>query len=283
MKEAFLERMKDLPVMPEVAARVLSLKEAGVGFRELESIIKVDPALTARILKVANSALYARQKEITSLQMAISLLGFTNIRNLVLLVTASSFFPRMKRSAFHQAFWRHSILSAFLSRNFTQACAGGSAAEEAFIAGLLHDIGQAALFSHAPEQYQRALETEKLGAMSLETIEEQLFEVNHRDLGGALLRKWNFPDLYADAAEQHESLNVTSAHKTVILLVTVACLLAARIGGQVLTPARADLLAQIMPYTCFAAISPESLAQEQAWQLSQDPLYRECQELFGIR
>jgi putative nucleotidyltransferase with HDIG domain len=284
MVDTFLDKVKDLPVMPEVTARLLNLKEAGmeISFRELEGIIKVDPGLTSRILKIANSALYARQREITSLQMAITMLGFNNIRNLVFLLTASGLFPRMRRSGFHAAFWKHAILSAFLSRSMTVRCARAAGAEEAFIAGLLHDIGQAVLFNNAPEEYERALETERLGAMSLESIEEQMFGVDHRRVGGALLKRWNFPELFADVAEEHESLNVTSPHKGAVILVSVACLTAEMISEPGAAARKTGLLAALLPYTCLAGNDPSTLAQAYAAELGRDPLYQEYQKLFGV-
>jgi putative nucleotidyltransferase with HDIG domain len=281
--ESTLDRVKDLPVMPEVAAKVMQLKEGGreVSFRELEGMIKVDPGLTAKILKIANSALYARQREVTNLQTAITLLGFQNIRSLIMLLTASRMFPRMASSSFQPAFWRHSIVSAFLSRSLAQRCAKGSPAEEAFIAGLLHDIGQAVLFNADPEQYGQALEAEKLGAIELEGIEEQMFGVTHRQIGGALLRRWNFPALYSDAAEEHETLNITSPHKTLIILVSVACLLSEVIAAGSLTALRAGLLSRLLPYTCVDGADPAELARACAAELARDPLYVEYAGLFA--
>ena len=213
--------------MPEVAAKVMNLAEGGhdISFTELERIIKADSGLTARILKIANSALYARQREIKSLQMAITLLGFKNIKILVLLVTASNLFPQLRKSGFHEAYWKHSILSAFFSKKLAVKCGRSDIAEEAFIAGLLHDIGQVVLACSSPEQYRQALEAERLGALLLETIEEQMFDANHRDVGGALLKKWNFPELYADVALEHETINIGSPHKTLVILVSVSSIL----------------------------------------------------------
>lgn len=283
MLEDWLQNAKDLPVMPEVAAKVMNLRKGGkeISFMELEGIIMVDPGLTSKILKIANSALYARQKEITSLQTAITLLGFRNIRNLVLLLTASSMFPRMRTSSFHARFWNQGILAAFLSRSFVVRCAKGTGAEEAFIAGLLHDIGQAILYNDAPEEYERALEAEKLGNMSRETIEEQFFGVNHRQLGGALLKRWNFPEFYADVAEEHESLHITSPHKATVILVSVACLIAEMIADEGLRPLKAELLAALLPYTCLAGSDAATLARGYAAELAKDPLYQEYQKLFG--
>lgn len=165
----FLDRVKDLPVIPGVAAKLMNLEEGGIeiSFKELEGILKVDPGLTSKLLKIANSALYARQREITSLQMAISLVGFKTIKSLVLVLTASSLFPQMKKSAFHARFWRYCILSAFLSRGITVRCYKAAEAEEAFIAGLLHDIGQAILYNSNPRTYEQALETSRQGSNTL--------------------------------------------------------------------------------------------------------------------
>jgi HD-like signal output (HDOD) protein len=283
VKESHLELVRDLPVVPAVAARVINLKEEGreVSFKEIEGIIKMDPGLTSKILKIANSALYARQREITSLQMAITMLGFKNIKNLILLLTASGMFPRMSRSAFYASFWRHGILSAFLARGLAVQCAKGAGAEEAFIAGLLHDIGQAVLFSESPEDYERALEAEKLGAMSLETIEEQLFGTDHRWIGGALLRKWNFPDLYADVAEEHETLSVASPHKASVILISVACLVAELIDASSLSPLKERTLAELLPYTCLAGADVSALGKRYAEELARDPQYKEYQTLFA--
>jgi len=284
VKEKYLDRVKDLPVMPEVAAKVLNFTESKteMSFKQLESIIKVDPGLTVKILKIANSALYARQREIKSLQMAITLLGFKNIKSLVLLITASSLFPRIRSSGFYAAYWKHSILSAFLSRSIAARCGRNDMAEDAFIGGLLHDIGQAILFNASPEEYAKALEAERLGALLLETIEEQMFGTTHKEIGGALLGKWNFPQLYADVALEHESLNVTSPHKSLVILVSVACILSEKVEGDAVPPLKQELLAQLLPYTCVPAAEAEALASGFAAEISRDPLYREYRNMFGL-
>jgi putative nucleotidyltransferase with HDIG domain len=284
LAEQYLDRIRDLPVMPEVAAKVMNLTEGklGISFKELEAIIKVDPALTAKILKIANSALYARQREVKSLQTAITLLGFKNIKSLVLLISASNMFPRMRKSGFHKPYWKHSLVSAFLSKNLAVRCGRAEAAEEAFIAGLLHDIGQAALFTSAPEQYMQALEAEKLGALLLETIEEQVFGMNHRQVGGALLAKWNFPTPLVDVAREHESLNISSSHKSLVTLVSVACLLGERIEAGSLGPIKEEVFLQLLPYTCVSPAEVSDLAASYAAEMGQDRFLQEYRTLFDL-
>lgn len=284
VKEHYLDTIRDLPVMPEVAAKVMHLTEGrlDISFGELERIIKADPGLTARILKIANSALYARQKEIKSLQMAITLLGFNNIKVLVLLVTASNLFPLLRQSGFHVAYWKHSILSAFLSKNLAARCGRADIAEDAFIAGLLHDIGQVVLACAAPERYQQALDAERLGALLLETIEEQMFDANHREVGGGLLKKWNFPDLYADVALEHDTINIGSSHKTLVILVSVAGILSEKLDAGVITPMKQELLEKLLPYTCLSPQQADEYIAACAAELSQDRLFQEYKTLFDI-
>jgi HD-like signal output (HDOD) protein len=270
--------------MPEVAAKVMNLAEGGrdISFTELERIIKADSGLTARILKIANSALYARQREIKSLQMAITLLGFKNIKILVLLVTASNLFPQLRKSGFHEAYWKHSILSAFFSKKLALRCGRSDIAEEAFIAGLLHDIGQVVLACFSPEQYRQALEAEHLGALLLETIEEQMFDANHREVGGALLKKWNFPELYADVALEHETINIGSPHKTLVILVSVSSILSEKLTwGEIAGPKR-ELLAALLPHTCLTLAQIDDFISACSAELAQDGLFQEYKLLFDI-
>ena len=142
--------------------------------KELENIIKVDPGLTAKVLKVSNSALYARQKEIKNLQTAITLLGFKNIKSLILLVTASAFFKKDRKSEFYQDFWKHSIFSAFMARTIATKCKKIDIAETVFICGLLHNVGRAVLFIADPEKYKEVLEMEKNKSDWIENFEQKL-------------------------------------------------------------------------------------------------------------
>lgn len=280
----YIEQLKDIPVMPEVSAKVVRLTEdkLEISFRELESIIKTDPGLTAKILKIANSALYARQREIKNLQMAITLLGFKNIKSLVLLVTASGFFPHVRKTEFFRLYWSHSLISGFLARKIAVRCNRNDLSEEAFIAGLLHDIGQPVLYNANRADYEAVLAEEKEGAAPLETIEEKLFGANHREVGGALLRKWNLPDIYADTALEHESLNITSPHKTLIIFVSVACLLSEPIVYIRMADYKRDILSKLLPYTCLGAGAMDAFLATAIEELKKDPLFKEYQNLLGV-
>ncbi len=284
MIEKYTNYIKDLPVMPEVATKVLSIAEDGldISFKDLENIIKLDPGLTAKILKIANSALYARQREIKNLQMAITLLGFKNIKSLILLVTASNLFSKMKKTTFHKKFWRHSIMTAFLSKNITIRCRKNEYAEEAFLGGLLHDIGQAVFFNYDRERYLEILEKEKANIEPLEKLEVDAFNVDHRDVGAAVLAKWNFPEVFVDIAKEHDRLNITSSHKSVIITVTVGGLLSEKLGFGIFADDKKELYSKILPYSCLKQEDIEYFETSFVGELQKDPLFRDCKNLFGI-
>jgi len=281
----YIQYMKDLPVMPEVASKILSIAEDSldISFKELENIIKVDPGLTAKILKIANSALYARQREIKNLQMAITLLGFKNIKSLVLLVTASNFFLRMKKSVFHNTFWKHSLITAFFAKNIAIRCRRNDMAEEAFLSGLLHDIGQAVFFNYDSKKYMEILKIEQETGRFLEKMEKNEFGSDHREVGAAILEKWNFPRQYFDTAMEHASLNITSPHKSLVITISVADLLAEKLGFGVFTDTKRELYEKILPYSCLKKEDAEYYETNFFRELKKDTLFHDCQALFGIK
>jgi HD-like signal output (HDOD) protein len=284
MSEGFEKYLKNMPIMPDVATKILSIAEdrLEISFKELEDIIKIDPGLTAKILKIANSAIYARQREIKSLQTAITLLGFKNLKSLVLLVTASGAFARYKQDPFFQTFWKHSILSAFLARHMAIRCNRKDASEECFVAGLLDDIGQVAFYNAGRERYQPVIGALIEGRTAVEQIEQEIYGVDHRIVGAALLKSWSFPDLYVDTAREHLSLNVTSAHKALIFIVSAADLMGDLIRVGSLDSDSQRLMDELIPRTELTDNDIQYYQSSFLADMQKDPLFLECRGLFGI-
>ena len=285
MNEGFEKYLKSIPILPDVATKILSIAEdkLDISFKELEDIIRVDPGLTAKILKIANSAMYARQREIKSLQMAITLLGFKNLKSLVLLVTASGTLARDRNDRFFQYFWKHSILTAFLARHMSVRCNRKDTAEDCFIAGLLHDIGQVAIYNADKQRYQPVVAALIEGKTAAEPAEEAIYGVNHRQIGASLLEKWSFPELYVDSAREHQSLNITSQHKATIFIVSSADLVAELIRVGVLEADSDQLLSELIQRTELTDGDLQYYKNSFMGDMQTDPLFLECGSLFGIR
>lgn len=225
--EDYSEYMKNLPVIPEIAVKILSIAEDNmdISFHDLEEIIKVDPALTAKVLKVANSALYARQSQINNLSRAISLLGFKTIKNLVLIISAASAFKVEGKLPFFRDFWKTAVLTAFYSRELANEFFDDSMAEDVFLSGLIHRIGQIALYRHNPEIYEDIIDHSKLDSINLSEVEKDYYEIDHRNLGANILNSWSFPEIFIDCAREYGYKNIISKYKKEIILVSLADLL----------------------------------------------------------
>lgn len=276
--------LKTIPVMPDVATKVLTFAEDldEVSFTELESLISMDPGLTAKVLKVANSALYARQQQITRLQTAISLMGFKAIKSLVMLLTASNMFSKKSVSAFYKYFWQHSLITAFISQKLCDISGNMRIREESFLAGLLHDIGQMSLYESKKNGYDEIMEYMNQNEEKTCEVENSIFGANHRDVGRKIMENWNFPAVFADTAGEHGNVNIQSPHKELIVLVSIADILTAvlhEIGFSDDTKKALD------PYLKYSGITLDQLSYFQdkfMIEMKDDSLFQECKSLFRL-
>ncbi len=274
--------------MPDVATKIMSMTEGNlqISFKELENVIKIDPGLSAKILKIANSALYARQREITNIQTAITLLGFKNLKSLVLLVTASNLLSNVHRTAFYRRFWSHSIHSAFMSRHMCLRSGLKEEAEEAFTGALLHDIGQVAFYNTDPQNYDELLKREGEASnegqsVSLLELEKETFGVDHRRLGASVFESWFFPQTFVDIAREHGSRNIVSPHKQTILVISIADLVVDRLGLG-FSKGNPALLDELLPVSPVNREDLDYYLGSYLADIRNDPLFQQCRELFGI-
>ncbi len=247
--------VKDLPIFPDVAVKILQLQEDNVdiSFKELGSIILLDPALTAKILKVANSALYARQREVTNLQQALALLGFKMVKSLVLLVSASNIYSKSRKLQFEATsatitkisismIWRHSVLTAFISKYIAIRKRFDEKKEDVFVAGLLHDIGRLVILENFKDKYEQYIAyLNTMQYTDICEIEEKIFNINHQNLGKSLLEKWNFPQELIDSVAQHHVVQVDSKYKLTVQIVGLANIFAKIIAHENLSQSDKDI------------------------------------------
>ena len=281
--ERYERYLANLPVIPEVATKILSVtdRDWNISFEQLENIIKIDPGLTAKILKIANSALYARQREISDVQQAIVLLGLKSIRSLVLLVAASNALRGRNGKEFYRQYWRHSIYSAFIARHLCLRTGMVESVEIAFLGGVLHDMGQVALFNTDPDSYLRVLAKSSDEFEDLVEQERATFGIDHRELGALAFRKWNFPDVYVDIAREHGGLNIVSSHKQVIMIISVATILANLRGAEL----NDDDEKRLTGFVSRLRLSESDVAYYRAQfriDIQNETLFQQCKEIFSI-
>jgi putative nucleotidyltransferase with HDIG domain len=188
-----LTRYKDLPTLPDVVARVMQIVSNPLTTAEdLNQVICLDPALTFKILRLANSAFYGFPREITTITQAVTTLGFNTIRNLALSVSVHKMmFADRDRGLFsYRDFWKHSVAVGVCSKLLAQRI-GYKNDENAFTAGLLHDIGKSLLERMDHGAFLSAIEASRADSRPLWMVEQDVLGVDHAAIGGRLAEIWN--------------------------------------------------------------------------------------------
>ena len=211
-----LEQMRNnenLHSLPQVLSEVL--EEVGKDDFTADSLARIilkDPSLTSRILKMANSPFYYRVTEIKTVHQAVSVLGVTTVKCLAL--STSVFNPDKIAAASGvdpKEFFAYSLCIASASERIARAVSNTSP-EEAFIAGLLHDIGILFLLHHYPDEYARIVRKE-IPAESLVDAEIAIFGIDHCDIGYHLAETWRLPDYVTESiADHHKQRSDKATH-----------------------------------------------------------------------
>ncbi len=205
--EIRMGRATTLPIFSNVVSQVLALTEnSDASARQYEQIIMQDTALTAKILRTANTAYYGGSGKINTLPRALSQLGSNTIRSICLTVAFQSALCSKQLNARFDAasFWQHSIAVACAAKVI--ACLARPALrEEAFTAGLVHDLGKLALCMFLPveaSQVYRAMETSKISQYEAERI---LLEITHQEIGRVAAERWSLPEIYYGPISSHHT------------------------------------------------------------------------------
>ena len=223
-----LSKIETLPAMPGIAGKVLEMVEgADTGAKDLQRIISNDPALTARILRVANSSYYCCGMDVNTLSEAVVILGFNTLRSLVVAASVRSLYVQKpvrgadsgkgtaRFKSRQKSLWEHSVACAAISRTIAKKT-GLEKPETAFVTGLLHDIGRLVICRQMPEEYERWLSQKEAvldgsagrsdspGAAVLES-ECDVFSFDHCQVGAAVAGKWRLSRDMVEVISNHHS------------------------------------------------------------------------------
>jgi putative nucleotidyltransferase with HDIG domain len=193
---------RNLPTIPTVLTQILSLVgNEDTSARDLVDVIERDQALTGRILRLANSAFFGQSRQVSTIPRAIMLLGFSTVRNLSLGVKVWEAVAGGIARQRVEELWQHAVTVAVATRTLAARlrCCDP---DEAFTAGLLHDVGRVVIASRFREMYWEAVG----GASEAEPVvalEQAAFAVDHAEVGAWLFEAWNLPSLIVEAVRQH--------------------------------------------------------------------------------
>ena len=227
----------ELPTIPEVAARVMRVVDdpnSSVG--DLRALIDQDVPLAANVLRVANSALYGFSGEIPSLPRAIALIGSRAVRNLVLSVSMKSTFRQF--GLMERLLWTHSTLAGPVTAALARHFRVGIDLDEAFTAGLLHDVGKNALANSHRDGYEEVVARVYNEKISFVQAERDHFGFDHAELGARVAERWKLPEHLITAIRgHHDSAAMTGppdaqGRLTALVAISTACLTRNGVGRR---------------------------------------------------
>jgi len=195
-------RIKDLPTLPSVLGKILSTAaDPDSSALDLGQHIAADQSLSATLLKLVNSAYYGFYRQISSVTQAIVMLGFLEVRNLTLTATAFRTLSKSSSDYDRTQLWRHSLATAMAAERLAKL--GKIEKEGTFEAGLLHDFGKVALDMLYPEAFRDAAKTAHSRGCYMHEAEQELFGLDHAEIGGLLGEHWNLPEPVVEAVRFH--------------------------------------------------------------------------------
>jgi HD-like signal output (HDOD) protein len=221
--QELIANLGDLPPLPQVASQVLRVSaDPDANAEDLRKVIAMDQALTSQILKISNSAMFGMVREVTTLTQAIMTLGFSTIKSVVIASSAKNLYHRGTVGLQERLIWEHALVSAIASRSFAKSLRFPRI-EEAFIGGLLHDIGKSVLGVKFPERYGMLLRSvynkEGVGL----NLELDTFGFDHAMVGEALVSQWNLASSLQSAVRwHHDPIHAQGDHRELAAIVALA-------------------------------------------------------------
>lgn len=210
--EELLDSIDELPPLPAVATRVMTMVEDdAINAAELGQVLATDQALTAKLIKISNSAYYGFSRQVSTVKDAVTLLGFRQVREVAVATSLMSVFNDIdeKYTTFDlDLFWGHSVAVAVTAEALAKRTRVAKP-QDAYTAGILHDIGRLILRKAMPAEFDLAVQTTLKEELSLDQTEEEIIGFNHADIGNAMGRRWKFPGPLLDAVWRHHDHTLT--------------------------------------------------------------------------
>lgn len=218
--ELVQKKIKELPPLPLVVQKLIAVMEdQNSSAEDVNEILSSDQALAGKVLKLVNSSFYGLSGEVATISRAVVILGFSAVRNLGTGLGVVKLMGKTSTDGIQRNFWNHSISTAAAAYVLAKHT-GYRDPEEAFIAGLLHDLGQLVLILAVPEEFKEVL---ALGPRDMLENEQKIIGLTHNKVGQQLLKHWKLPKPLCDAVRFHHNAKIyTGKEDPLVSLVALA-------------------------------------------------------------
>ena len=224
----------DLPTMPEVLVKLNEImSDPATTAPDIAKVVSADPSVATNILRIVNSAYYGLQVRVSSVSLAISVMGFNMTKKVALKAAVFSTFGHRREKIQHfdpSSFWKHAVFVGVAARTMAESSKvfADMHGEDAYIAGLLHDIGKIIMMEKSASQYLAMLRKSAQSGRSEAEAELEDFGFTHADVGSVLAIKWSLPEDLAIAIRYHHAPARDPFHRSLSSLIHLADQLAWR-------------------------------------------------------
>ena len=218
-----VDQLEKLPSLPVVVSKIISVVDSpNVNAADINKIISTDQALTAKVLRLVNSAFYGFPGRISTVTQAIVILGLNTIKSVAMSATVFDMVqPERSGGINRQIYWQESILCGVLAKHITKQ-SGHDKPEEGFVAGVMHDIGRVILDQFFPEDYIRVMNFVREKNADITAAEQFVFGLDHTQVGVWLSKKWNLPSQLAEPIAFYREPEKAQEAKKVTMAVHIA-------------------------------------------------------------
>lgn len=230
-----------LSTLPEVYYRLNeAINNPNYGIRDIADIISDDPALCARLLRIANSSMFRFPSSIDTISQAITIVGTQQLRDLTLACSIGNLFPGIPPDLVNMnMFWRHSISTGICARTIATLRRENNV-ERFYVSGLLHDIGRLAIYISNPAMAFEALKASRERGLLLFKTEDEYLHHNHAEVSAALLESWQLPTSISEPVRYHHRPEAASLYPEYTAVLHLADIIARSLrhgsSGETLVP-----------------------------------------------
>jgi putative nucleotidyltransferase with HDIG domain len=206
--QRIIHELGDLPSAPVILSKAIKLtSDIDSNIADVVRSIAADQSISAKVVRMSNSPLYARVNRVSSLDEAIKVLGFNQLKSIIITASTFQMFKDCDHADIAFKLWHHSFSAAIAARMIANRLTALDG-EAAYLAGLLHDVGKLVLLKTAPNVYPRLVDIVVKIQSKFVTEETKELGFDHTDIGVALLDKWDFPENILTAVADHHNCNL---------------------------------------------------------------------------
>ena len=205
--DKILANIEYLPPFPAIISKALKrLKDLEVSTDEIAEIVKFDQAIASNVLRLCNSSYFGLRRTVTNLNEALVYIGLSRLKQILLLTGFNQYFDRklMGYESKKGELWKHSLSTSIIAEN-TRKIFKVSKNENIFISGLIHDVGKLVLGEFVAEAIQKIQNLVEKKEMTFLEAEKSILSIDHAELGGKVLKMWNFPEEVISAVTKHHT------------------------------------------------------------------------------